>query len=81
MGLLSQLVDKSLVETEPEPGGTVRYRMLETLRRYAAEQLQRTVQVGFGGAGHGGPKMRGMELLQDGLLAAADLVSRRHFNE
>jgi predicted ATPase/DNA-binding CsgD family transcriptional regulator len=37
--LLSQLVAKSLVLTEPGPGGTLRYRFLETVRQYAWEQL------------------------------------------
>ncbi|MBV9894094.1 MAG: hypothetical protein JO020_07990, partial [Chloroflexi bacterium] len=42
LDLLGLLVDKSLVQTEPQSDGTVRYRMLETLRQYAAEQLQKT---------------------------------------
>lgn len=36
--LMTGLVDKSLVETE-ERDGEVRYRMLETIRQYAAERL------------------------------------------
>jgi predicted ATPase len=36
--LLGSLVDKSLVQAEPT-GETLRYRMLETIRQYAAEQL------------------------------------------
>ncbi|MBV9822865.1 MAG: winged helix-turn-helix domain-containing protein [Actinobacteria bacterium] len=35
--LLSQLVDKSLLQAQP--GGEVRYRMLETLREYGIERL------------------------------------------
>jgi predicted ATPase len=38
MGLLGQLVDKSLVDTDQREEGT-RYRMLETLREYAGEEL------------------------------------------
>jgi non-specific serine/threonine protein kinase len=45
--LLSGLVDKSLVELEPSTGGypdvTARYRMLETVRQYAWEQLAASV--------------------------------------
>jgi predicted ATPase/class 3 adenylate cyclase len=37
-GLLGSLVDKSLVVAEPS-GGTVRYRLLETIRQFAAERL------------------------------------------
>jgi tetratricopeptide (TPR) repeat protein len=37
-GLLGSLVDKSLVMAEPA-GGTLRYRLLETIRLFAAERL------------------------------------------
>ena len=37
-GLLGSLVDKSLVVAEPA-GETLRYRLLETIRLFAAEQL------------------------------------------
>ena len=36
---LARLVDRSLVATEPASGGTARYRLLDTIRAYAAEQL------------------------------------------
>jgi predicted ATPase/class 3 adenylate cyclase len=39
LGLLAQLVDKSLVLTE-QHGSETRYRLLETLRQYAAEKLR-----------------------------------------
>jgi non-specific serine/threonine protein kinase len=39
LDLLERLVNKSLVIAEPGPDGAVRYRLLETLRRYAAERL------------------------------------------
>jgi predicted ATPase/DNA-binding NarL/FixJ family response regulator len=42
LDLLSQLIDKSLVQREPQTDGVVRYRMLETLRQYAAEKLKET---------------------------------------
>jgi predicted ATPase/DNA-binding CsgD family transcriptional regulator len=39
LDLLSALADKSLVELEPETLGEVRYRMLDTVREYAADRL------------------------------------------
>ena len=36
---LTRLVDQSLVQPEPGPDGVGRYRLLETLRQYAAERL------------------------------------------
>lgn len=39
LDLLSGLVNKSLVVTEPREDGSIRYRMLETLRHYAQEKL------------------------------------------
>ena len=42
--LLGSLVDKSLVVTEPS-GGRVRYRMLETIRQFAAERLVESDEV------------------------------------
>jgi predicted ATPase/class 3 adenylate cyclase len=37
--LLGQLVDKSLVVAEEDTDGATRYRLLETIRQYAAERL------------------------------------------
>jgi predicted ATPase/class 3 adenylate cyclase len=37
--LLGSLVDKSLVVAEPGESGTVRYRLLETIRQFSAERL------------------------------------------
>jgi non-specific serine/threonine protein kinase len=37
--LLTHLVDKSLVTTEEEPDGTLRYSLLETIREYGGERL------------------------------------------
>jgi predicted ATPase/DNA-binding CsgD family transcriptional regulator len=39
LGLLAALVDKSLVVPEPAMLGQARYRMLDTIREYAAERL------------------------------------------
>ncbi|HEX6655419.1 MAG TPA: tetratricopeptide repeat protein, partial [Candidatus Limnocylindria bacterium] len=40
LDLLSGLVNKSLVLAEPTPDGSVRYRLLETLRQYGRELLE-----------------------------------------
>ena len=37
--LLGSLVDKSLVQTEPTADSSIRYRLLETIRAYAADRL------------------------------------------
>jgi non-specific serine/threonine protein kinase len=37
--LLGSLVDKSLIVVDPDAGGPTRYRLLETLREFAAERL------------------------------------------
>ena len=39
LDLLSRLVDRSLLEAAPSETGTMRYRLLETVRDYAAERL------------------------------------------
>jgi predicted ATPase/DNA-binding CsgD family transcriptional regulator len=38
--LIEHLVSCSLVDAKKQPGGTVRYRFLETIREYAREQLR-----------------------------------------
>lgn len=40
VGLLARLVEKSLIVLETGSAGPPRYRMLETIRQYAAERLQ-----------------------------------------
>ena len=39
LDVLSALVDKSLVLADEQPGGQMRYRLLETLREYGAERV------------------------------------------
>jgi predicted ATPase/DNA-binding XRE family transcriptional regulator len=39
LGLLGRLVDRSLVVAEPAASGVFRYRLLETIREYAAEGI------------------------------------------
>jgi non-specific serine/threonine protein kinase len=45
LDLLSRLVARSLVVVEPRPGGTVRYRLLETVRQFAARKIQQSGQM------------------------------------
>ena len=45
LDLLSALADKSLVEPDPDNLGEVRYRMLETVREYAAGRLAEAGEV------------------------------------
>jgi predicted ATPase len=42
LDVVSSLVDKSLLREESPPGGEPRFRMLETIRQFAAEQLAAT---------------------------------------
>ena len=73
--VLAQLVDKSLVVVERDDTG-VRYRLLETIRQYAAERLQTdgdTAVVRRGHAEHyttraeeAGPHLRSREQLESG---------------
>jgi non-specific serine/threonine protein kinase len=42
VALLSRLVDRSLVVAEPRAGGTIRYRLMETVRQYAWKRLQQS---------------------------------------
>jgi predicted ATPase len=44
LDMLGRLVDKSLVLCRPEPDGSLRYGMLETLREYAAERLCQSIE-------------------------------------
>jgi predicted ATPase/class 3 adenylate cyclase len=41
LDLLASLVDKSLVVADRSPSGSVRYRLLETIRQYCAQELLR----------------------------------------
>ncbi|MGW3045269.1 BTAD domain-containing putative transcriptional regulator [Kitasatospora sp. NPDC001159] len=50
--LLASLVDKSLVTAGGRETGTVRYRLLETVRAYAAERLVEAGEDGRTGAAH-----------------------------
>jgi predicted ATPase len=45
LDLLTRLVDRSLIQ--PEPGTAARFRMLETIRQYADEQLQHRGELAY----------------------------------
>ena len=45
LDLLTRLVDRSLIQ--PEPGTAARFRMLETIRQYADEQLQHQGELAY----------------------------------
>jgi non-specific serine/threonine protein kinase len=47
LDVLAGLVDKSLVAAEDQSGGRMKYRILETLREYAAEQLRLAGEEGL----------------------------------
>jgi len=49
---LTRLVDKSLVIPEPRAEGPTRYRVLETLRQYAAQKLEENGEVAKAREGH-----------------------------
>jgi predicted ATPase/class 3 adenylate cyclase len=89
-GLLGSLVDKSLVMAEPA-GQTLRYRLLETIRQYAAERLAEVGGQAAAAKGHcayflgvaeaAAPLLAGPE--QGQLLARldADYANLRHAAE
>jgi predicted ATPase len=52
LDLLSNLVDKSLVVSEAEAPDVVRYRMLESVRQYAREQLEESEETETMGRRH-----------------------------
>ena len=52
LDLLTSLVDKSLVVFEERQDGTVRYRLLETVRQYASEKLERSREEDEVGSRH-----------------------------
>jgi predicted ATPase/DNA-binding SARP family transcriptional activator len=49
---MSRLVDRSLVSVDPVEGGEVRYRLLDSIRAYAAARLRESGQVDLAAAAH-----------------------------
>jgi predicted ATPase/DNA-binding XRE family transcriptional regulator len=74
LDLMTQLVNKSLVISEREQGQGARYRMLETIRQYAREQLieagegdhlrNRHLEFFLQWAEEAGPRLRGSEQIE-----------------
>jgi non-specific serine/threonine protein kinase len=72
--VLGQLVDKSLVVADPDDDGHLRYRLLETIRQYAHEQLEASGDASTIRRGHtdyyvqlaetAGPRLRSREQLE-----------------
>jgi len=64
---LSRLVEKSLVAVEPEsmPGGPARYRLLDTVRAYAAERLAAAEPAAEVREGHARHYLRMAEAARD----------------
>jgi predicted ATPase/DNA-binding SARP family transcriptional activator len=82
--LLAQLIDKSLVVSEQRPEG-MRYRLLETMRAYAHEQLLAAGEAGAGGARHLAHYLQLAEQAEPQLVgpdqvAWLDLLAAEHAN-
>jgi predicted ATPase/class 3 adenylate cyclase len=69
LDLLQSLVEKSLVMLD-ESGDSTRYRMLETIREYAAEKLDQSGEKEALAAGHCKHYFGVAKLIRDGLLGA-----------
>jgi predicted ATPase len=71
--LLSALVDKSFVQVLAVPGEPSRYRMLETVRAYAAAELDAAGEVGRMGRAHARYFLAQAEAAEPALRTAAQL--------
>jgi predicted ATPase/DNA-binding CsgD family transcriptional regulator/DNA-binding XRE family transcriptional regulator len=85
LDLLTQLVAKSLVVAEPRPNGQVRYRLLEPLRQYGRDHLERSGEAGATQAQHGEYFLRLAEQAKSDLHGPAltawlDQVDMEHDN-
>jgi predicted ATPase/DNA-binding SARP family transcriptional activator len=78
--VLRSLVDKSLVNAERQPDGT-RYRLLETIRRFAHTKLAETGQVGDMRDRHLAHYVQVAEQLDDLFRGAAQVSASRHFDQ
>ena len=70
LDLLSSMVDKSLVVMDDEREDGTRYRMLETIRDYAAEKLQQAPDAGTTAARHCDHYFALAKRIRDGLEGA-----------
>lgn len=78
---LAQLVDQSMVLVDDaggpsRPAAATRYRMLETVRQYAVEQLERSGEVALTGARHVGYFLEMAEAAEQGLVGAEQITWR-----
>ena len=69
LGLLISLIDKSLVVLDGEAAGDARYRLLDTIREYAAERLEATGESGALALRH-----------RDYMLGLVEQATERMFN-
>jgi predicted ATPase/DNA-binding SARP family transcriptional activator len=82
--LLAQLIDKSLLVAEQRPEG-MRYRLLETMRAYAREQLLQSGEADAVGARHAAHFLRlaeqaEVQLVGDDQIAWLDRLAAEHAN-
>jgi predicted ATPase/DNA-binding SARP family transcriptional activator len=82
--LLAQLIDKSLLVAEQRPEG-MRYRLLETMRAYARDQLLRSGESEAVGARHAAHFLRlaeqaEVQLVGDDQIAWLDWLAAEHAN-
>ncbi|WP_426506854.1 BTAD domain-containing putative transcriptional regulator [Dactylosporangium sp. McL0621] len=71
--MLHTLVDRSLLQVVPGGAGPIRYRMLETIREFALEELGRRGAVGAVRAAHAAYFLELMERAEPHLRTAAQL--------
>lgn len=87
LDMQTQLVNKSLVSVEVQPGAGTRYRMLETIRQYAQEKIDEIGEAGLARQRHlhyylelaekVGSRLRGPEQAQLIDLLEAELTNLR----
>ena len=85
LNLLGQLVDKSLVAADGTSEGSVCYRMLETIRRYALEHLAASEAAESSARGHFDYYLALAEQIEPELRGAAQIawlrrLEREHDN-
>jgi non-specific serine/threonine protein kinase len=75
LDILSSLIEKSLILLAAQPGEPPRYRMLETVRAFALEQLAQHGELAEAQARHAAFFMNWLEALENDLFANRDLVA------
>jgi predicted ATPase len=77
---LAALVDRSLLSLTPTQDGTPRFRMLESLREFALEQLAESDEAGEMQRRHAGFFLRFAERAKSGLLGPEEQRWLEHFD-